>query len=104
MSQPFFPGDSDDDEDDEVASEVAVAIPMISVSAPGATPPAVSEDRSGPSVPSSRKPGDLLKEQLKSGASNGMTFADRVRIEGQKEGLVTNKSRADWKFPWPKLT
>eukprot|EP00435_Cladocopium_sp_Y103_P046856 s365_g13.t1 len=79
----------DSSEDDEVASVENVAIPMISISAPGAARiPAVSaEDPSSPSVPSTRKPGDLLKEQL--GAQNhGMTFADRVRIEAaQKEGV-----------------
>ena len=85
-------------EDDEVASEnVAVAIPRISISAPALKIPKVEDPKdpkdSGPSVPSTRKPGDLLKEQL-GHAQNGMTFADGVRIEAaQKVLLVTFFSR-----------
>ena len=73
-------------EDDEVASEeLPAAIPVISISAPAAQIPAVSEDLKAPSVPSTRKPGDLLKDQLGESAP-GMTFADRVRMEAaQKE-------------------
>ena len=92
--RPLIPG-----EDDEVASEnVAVAIPRISISAPALKIPAVEDpkdpkDSEGPSVPSTRKPGDLLKEQL-GHAQNGMTFADGVRIEAaQKVLLVTFFSR-----------